>query len=209
MSIYKPGRPSKYDPFTGKGSPPPSAPGEYRIRDAAGSIAYVGETNDLRRRTAPSAARAASRRGRRSKPGKRRALYCIEGTGKAPVRTGLCGQGLFCVFRRCRMFQGGVVPFYKKFLADISFRPLMFQGGVVLQDSAWGCFKGFRPPVFQGGVVPFEDSSDHKPCFRPLMFQGGVVLNGLGQKPGKGFRPLLFQGGVVLGTIITPVNGEF
>ena len=50
MSIYKPGRPSKYDPFTGKGSPPPSAPGEYRIRDAAGSIAYVGETNDLRRR---------------------------------------------------------------------------------------------------------------------------------------------------------------
>ena len=35
MSIYKPGRPSKYDPFTGKGSPPPSAPGEYRIRDAA------------------------------------------------------------------------------------------------------------------------------------------------------------------------------
>ena len=52
MSIYKPGRPSKYDPFTGKGSPPPSAPGEYRIRDAAGSIAYVGETNDLRRRMA-------------------------------------------------------------------------------------------------------------------------------------------------------------
>lgn len=50
MSIYKPGRPGKYDPFTGKGSPPPSAPGEYRIRDAAGSIAYVGETNDLRRR---------------------------------------------------------------------------------------------------------------------------------------------------------------
>ena len=30
MSIYKPGRPSKYDPFTGKGSPPPSAPGETR-----------------------------------------------------------------------------------------------------------------------------------------------------------------------------------
>ena len=50
MAIYKPGRPSKYDPFTGKGSLPPSAPGEYRIRDAAGNIAYVGETNDLRRR---------------------------------------------------------------------------------------------------------------------------------------------------------------
>ena len=51
------------------------------------------------------------------------------------------------------MFQGGVVPFYKKFLADISFRPLMFQGGVVLNGLGQKPGKGFRPLLFQGGVV--------------------------------------------------------
>lgn len=50
MSIYKPGRPSKYNPTTGVG-PPPAKPGEYRIRDAGGSIAYIGENNNLARRT--------------------------------------------------------------------------------------------------------------------------------------------------------------
>lgn len=50
MGIYKAGRPSKYTPSTGSGKKPPSAPGEYRIRNAAGDIIYIGETNDLRRR---------------------------------------------------------------------------------------------------------------------------------------------------------------
>lgn len=50
MGIYKKGRPEKYNPNTGKGSKPPSAPGEYRIRDDNGNIVYVGETNDLNRR---------------------------------------------------------------------------------------------------------------------------------------------------------------
>ena len=50
MSIYKPGRPNKFDPFSGKGNLPPSRPGEYRTRDAAGELAYIGETSDLRRR---------------------------------------------------------------------------------------------------------------------------------------------------------------
>lgn len=50
MSIYKPGRPQKYDPSTGSGNRPPAQPGEYRIRDASGEITYIGETNDLRRR---------------------------------------------------------------------------------------------------------------------------------------------------------------
>jgi excinuclease UvrABC nuclease subunit len=50
MSIYKPGRPAKYNPNTGQGNKPPSAPGEYRIRDGAGKVVYVGETNDLNRR---------------------------------------------------------------------------------------------------------------------------------------------------------------
>ena len=31
-------------------TPPPSAPGEYRIRDEKGKIVYVGETSDLNRR---------------------------------------------------------------------------------------------------------------------------------------------------------------
>ena len=50
MSIYKPGRPVKYDPFTNAGTRPPALPGEYRIRDASGNILYIGETNDLSRR---------------------------------------------------------------------------------------------------------------------------------------------------------------
>ena len=39
---YGPGAPSKGDP--------PKAPGEYRIKDAAGNIKYIGETKDLQRR---------------------------------------------------------------------------------------------------------------------------------------------------------------
>ena len=50
MSPYSPGRPQKYNPFTGKGHKPPKCPGEYRVRDAAGTIAYIGETNSLARR---------------------------------------------------------------------------------------------------------------------------------------------------------------
>lgn len=48
MSIYKKGRPSRsgYDDISGM----PDAPGEYRIRDKEGTVAYVGETNDLKRR---------------------------------------------------------------------------------------------------------------------------------------------------------------
>lgn len=51
MSIYKPGRPIKYNPTTGVGRKPPSKPGEYRIRNASGTISYIGETNNLSRRT--------------------------------------------------------------------------------------------------------------------------------------------------------------
>ena len=51
MSAYKPGRPNKYNPTTGAGQKPPAKPGEYRIRDTAGSISYIGETNNLARRT--------------------------------------------------------------------------------------------------------------------------------------------------------------
>lgn len=51
MSTYKPGRPKKYNPKTGAGDKPPAKPGEYRIRDKSGNITYVGETNNLRRRT--------------------------------------------------------------------------------------------------------------------------------------------------------------
>lgn len=51
MSTYKPGRPTKYNPTTGAGTKPPSAPGEYRIRDKDGHITYIGETCDLSRRT--------------------------------------------------------------------------------------------------------------------------------------------------------------
>lgn len=51
MGTYKPGRPIKYTPATGVGTPPPPRPGEYRIRNAAGTITYIGETNNLSRRT--------------------------------------------------------------------------------------------------------------------------------------------------------------
>ena len=50
MGIYSPGRPKKFNPTTGEGRTPPSAPGEYRIRDEKGKIVYVGETSDLNRR---------------------------------------------------------------------------------------------------------------------------------------------------------------
>ena len=49
MSIYKPGRPAKYNPTTGVGSKPPASPGEYRIRNGEGDIVYIGETNNLNR----------------------------------------------------------------------------------------------------------------------------------------------------------------
>lgn len=51
MAIYKPGRPHKYNPSTGTGQKPPAKPGEYRIRDENGHISYIGETNNLFRRT--------------------------------------------------------------------------------------------------------------------------------------------------------------
>ena len=51
MSIYKPGRPTKYNPSTGTGQKPPAKPGEYRIRNEEGNIEYIGETNNLARRT--------------------------------------------------------------------------------------------------------------------------------------------------------------
>lgn len=50
MSIYKAGRPWKFDPTTGAGHRPPNSPGEYRMRDGSGCITYIGEANDLARR---------------------------------------------------------------------------------------------------------------------------------------------------------------
>lgn len=50
MSVYKSGRPSKYNPSTQTGSKPPASPGEYRIRNKQGTITYIGETNNLKRR---------------------------------------------------------------------------------------------------------------------------------------------------------------
>lgn len=50
MGIYKPGRPHKYNPTTGRGDTPLHRAGEYRIRNGVGTISYVGETNDLNRR---------------------------------------------------------------------------------------------------------------------------------------------------------------
>lgn len=50
MGIYSAGRPLKFDPFAGTGHKPPNKPGEYRMRDASGSIAYIGETNSINRR---------------------------------------------------------------------------------------------------------------------------------------------------------------
>lgn len=51
MAIYKPGRPNKYNPSTGAGLKPPARPGEYRLRNSTGLITYIGETNNLMRRT--------------------------------------------------------------------------------------------------------------------------------------------------------------
>lgn len=51
MSAYRPGRPNKFSPITGAGEKPPAKPGEYRIRDAGGRLLYIGETNNLARRT--------------------------------------------------------------------------------------------------------------------------------------------------------------
>lgn len=50
MGIYKSGRPYKYYPGTGEGTPPPHSPGEYRIRNEQQMIVYIGETCDLARR---------------------------------------------------------------------------------------------------------------------------------------------------------------
>ncbi len=50
MGIYGPGRPMKFDPFSGAGRKPPSRPGEYRMRSASGAITYIGETNSINRR---------------------------------------------------------------------------------------------------------------------------------------------------------------
>lgn len=50
MSVYKPGRPSKYNPASDTGKEPPHSPGEYRIRSTDSTIVYIGETNDLNRR---------------------------------------------------------------------------------------------------------------------------------------------------------------
>lgn len=50
MSIYKPGRPNKYNPTTKSGKRPPDQAGEYRIRDSSGTITYIGETCNLKRR---------------------------------------------------------------------------------------------------------------------------------------------------------------
>ena len=50
MSIYGAGRPAKFDPFAGTGRRPPNSPGEYRMRDRSGEIAYIGETNSINRR---------------------------------------------------------------------------------------------------------------------------------------------------------------
>lgn len=47
MSIYKPGRPNKYNSSIGCGSKPPSSPGEYRLRDSSGTLCYIGETCNL------------------------------------------------------------------------------------------------------------------------------------------------------------------
>ncbi len=43
FALYGPGAPSSADP--------PKIPGEYRILDKNGNIKYIGETNNLKRRT--------------------------------------------------------------------------------------------------------------------------------------------------------------
>lgn len=51
MGTYGPGRPVKYNPTNGRGVMPFGKPGEYRIRDNNGNIRYIGETDNLARRT--------------------------------------------------------------------------------------------------------------------------------------------------------------
>lgn len=50
MSMYSSGRPKKVYVSNGLENLP-HAPGEYRHRDSEGNITYIGETNDIRRRT--------------------------------------------------------------------------------------------------------------------------------------------------------------
>ena len=50
MSIYKQGRPIKYNPTTKAGIRLPAAPGEYRLCSAQGTVLYIGETDSLLRR---------------------------------------------------------------------------------------------------------------------------------------------------------------
>ena len=51
MKIYKPGRPTEFDPFMNKDhSAVPDAKGEYRILDKNKNVKYVGYTNSLKRR---------------------------------------------------------------------------------------------------------------------------------------------------------------
>lgn len=50
LKMYDPGRPARHRPHEEEGKQPPSSPGAYRIVDRKGDVAYVGETNDLRRR---------------------------------------------------------------------------------------------------------------------------------------------------------------
>ena len=50
VSIYKPGRPNKYNPTLGLEKNPPSKAGEYYIRNSAGSLIYIGEACNLARR---------------------------------------------------------------------------------------------------------------------------------------------------------------
>lgn len=50
MSIYSSGRPKKIRVSDGLDKLPHAA-GEYRLRDANGVITYIGETNDIKRRS--------------------------------------------------------------------------------------------------------------------------------------------------------------
>lgn len=50
MGMYKAGRPIKYYPLSGSGKCPPEKAGEYRIRNSANKIVYIGETCNLKRR---------------------------------------------------------------------------------------------------------------------------------------------------------------
>jgi len=51
MTIYRRGRPQKYNALTGEGNRPPNVVGEYRIRYSKWRrMKYIGITNDLERR---------------------------------------------------------------------------------------------------------------------------------------------------------------